>query len=89
MAERLPDVNVAWAGEALFMEGFESALVGLTYGGLAIYDFAKAAEVLVAKNPSLDAEDACDVLTYQVMPQLEGKVVFVAIVTQEETGGRA
>lgn len=89
MAVRLSDVNVAWAKEAVFMEGFESALIGLTYGGLAIYDFAKAAEILAAQNPGLEVEDACDVLTYSLMPQLEGKVVFVTVVTQEAKGGTA
>ena len=71
--------------ECLTADGFDSALVGCTYGAnvVAVYDINKMVETLMEEGA--DYEDAVDFLDYNVVGAYLGEKtpLYVNFVTQE------
>ncbi len=71
--------------ECLTADGFESALVGCTYGPdvVAVYDINKMIEVLVEEG--MDSDEAIEFLDYNVVSAYVGEKTpkYINFVTQE------
>ena len=82
--EMLQDENP----EALFMDGLDDAIVGVTVGqagqnALVVYDERKIIDILVEQDPDHSEEDAWDYYGFNVQGAYVGEHTPIIIRTEE------